>query len=83
MDLDKYEVTFEIAGQAAMFARPDIGSTPISYPVPTLSEAKGMFEAVLWRPHIYVQPTRVEIYKPIRFERYVTSLPMRERGLKR
>ncbi len=31
-----YEVQFEIEGPAAMFARPDTGSTPISYPVPTL-----------------------------------------------
>lgn len=68
-----YEVQFEIEGPAAMFARPDTGSTPISYPVPTFSAAKGMFEAVCRRPHIYVQPTRVELCKPLRYERYVTN----------
>lgn len=56
-----YDVQFEVEGPAAMFARPDTGSTPISYPVPTFSAAKGMFEAVLRRPHVYVQPTLVEI----------------------
>ena len=56
-----------------MFTRPDTGSTPISYPVPTASAAKGLFEAVLRRPHIYVQPTFIEIYKPVRFERYITN----------
>ena len=66
-------VSFQIAGPAAMFTRPDTGSTPISYPVPTFSAAKGMFEAVLWRPHVYVHPTRVEICKPVRYERYVTN----------
>jgi CRISPR-associated protein Cas5d len=71
--MDNYEVAFEVAGPTAMFARPDTGSTPISYPVPTLSAAKGMFEAVLRRPHIYIQPKLVEICKPIRFERYVTN----------
>lgn len=71
--MNEYEIAFEVAGPAAMFARPDTGSTPISYPVPTLSAAKGMFEAVLRRPHIYVQPTMVEVCKPIRFERYVTN----------
>lgn len=70
---ERYEVQFEIEGPAAMFARPDTGSTPISYPVPTFSAAKGIFEAVLRRPHIYVQPTCVEICRPIRFERYVTN----------
>jgi CRISPR-associated protein Cas5d len=77
-----YEVRFEIEGPAAMFTRPDTGSTPISYPVPTLSAAKGLFEAILRRPHIYVQPSRVEICKPIRYERYVTNYggPLRNQG---
>jgi|SRR3990172_213031 len=68
-----FEVVFEIAGPAAMFTRPDTGSTPISYPVPTFSAAKGMFEAVLRRPHIYGHPTRIEICNPVRYERYVTN----------
>ncbi len=71
--MKEFEVAFEIAGPAAMFARPDTGATPISYPVPTASAAKGMFEAVLRRAHMYVQPKLVEICKPIRFERYVTN----------
>lgn len=41
-----YTVQMEVAGPAAMFARPDTGATPTSYPVPTWSAAKGMFEAV-------------------------------------
>jgi CRISPR-associated protein Cas5d len=69
----QYEVKFEIEGPAAMFTRPDTGSTPVSYPVPTFSAVKGMFDAILRRPHIYVQPTRIEICKPIRYERYVTN----------
>lgn len=66
-------LVIEVAGPAAMFARPDTGATPISYPVPTASAAKGMLDAVLRRPHVYVKPTLVEICKPIRFERYVTN----------
>jgi len=69
----RYEVQLEIAGPAAMFSRPDTGATPISYPVPTWSAARGMFDAVLRRPHIYVHPTSVEICAPIQFERYVTN----------
>lgn len=71
--MKEYEVAFEVAGPAAMFSRPDTGSTPISYPVPTFSAAKGMFETVLRRPHVYVHPAMVEICKPIRLERYVTN----------
>ncbi len=68
-----YEVQFEIAGPAAMFTRPDTGSTPISYPVPTPSAVKGMFDAVLRRGHMYVKPTLVTICRPIRYERYITN----------
>ncbi len=70
---EPYEVQFEIAGPTAMFTRPDTGATPISYPVPTWSAAKGMFDAIIWRPHAYIHPTRVEICKPIRYERFVTN----------
>ncbi len=78
----EYEVAFEVAGPAAMFARPDTGSAPISYPVPTASAAKGMFDAILRRSHMYVQPTRVEICSPIRYGRYVTNYggPLRSLG---
>jgi CRISPR-associated protein Cas5d len=69
----QYEVSMEIAGPAAMFTRPDTGAAPVSYPVPTFSAAKGMFEAVLRKPHLYVNPIRIEICKPIRYERYVTN----------
>ena len=80
--MKKYEVALEVAGPAAMFTRPDTGSTPISYPVPTFSAAKGIFEAVAWLPHVYIRPTRVEICKPLRFERYVTNYggPLRKLG---
>ena len=79
--MNSFQVALEVEGPVAMFARPDTGSTPISYPVPTVSAAKGMFEAVLRRPHVYVHPTLVEICKPIRFERYVTNYggPLRKR----
>jgi CRISPR-associated protein Cas5d len=77
----RYSVQLEVAGPLAMFARPDTGATPISYPVPTWSAAKGMFDAVAWRPHVYLHPTRVEICRPIRYERYVTNYggPLRKR----
>lgn len=71
--MSEYEIALEIAGPAAMFTRPDTGSAPVSYPVPTASAAKGIFDAVLWRPHIYVKPTKVVVCSPIRYERYVTN----------
>jgi CRISPR-associated protein Cas5d len=66
-------IALEVAGPAAMFTRPDTGATPISYPGPTYSAAKGMFEAVLRRTNIYVRPTHVKVCGPVRYERYVTN----------
>ena len=72
--MDKeYRVEFEIAGPAAMFTRPDTGSAFTSYPVPTFSAAKGMFEAVARIETAYIRPTKVEVCCPIRYHKYVTN----------
>jgi len=68
-----YEVALEIAGPVALFNRPDAGSTPISYPVPTWSACKAFFESVARIKGAYVNPTKVAICAPIRFEHYVTN----------
>lgn len=69
----EHQIALEIAGPYAMFARPDTGSTPVSYPVPTFSAAKGIFEAVARIGQVYIKPISVEACKPVRFERYVTN----------
>jgi CRISPR-associated protein Cas5d len=66
-------IALEVVGPAAMFTRPDTGATPLSYPVPTYSAAKGMFEAIAWWKSVYIRPTRVEICRPVRYERYITN----------
>lgn len=68
-----YAVDFEVEAPTAIFARPDTGSTPVSYPVPTRSAVQGLFEAVARLKSAYIRPTRIEICKPIRYERYVTN----------
>ena len=68
-----YEVQFEIAGPAAMFTRPDTGATPVSYPAPTFSAAKGMFESIVRLKSATIKPTKVEICAPIRYHRYTTN----------
>lgn len=82
--MSTYEVQLEVAGPAAMFARPDTGATPISYPVPTWSAAKGMFDAVARLPYsndtAWIHPICVEICKPILYERYVTNYGGPARG---
>jgi CRISPR-associated protein Cas5d len=80
--MNRYPVELEIAGPFAMFSRPDSGGTPSSYPIPTQSAAKGLFESIarLNSGDAWFEPLKVEICKPagteggeIRFQRYATN----------
>ncbi|HFD32959.1 MAG TPA: CRISPR-associated protein Cas5 [Gammaproteobacteria bacterium] len=71
--MKNYEVFFEIEGPHAMFSRPDTGSSFISYPAPTFSAAKGMFESIARLKSAYIRPTKVEICKPIQYAKYATN----------
>jgi len=68
-----YCVAMEIAGPTAIFTRPDSGASFVSYPAPTYSAVKGMFECVARWKSAYIQPTRVEICNPIQFQSYATN----------
>jgi len=77
-----YNVEFEVQGYAAMFTRPDTGAAPVSYPVPTLSALKGMFESVAMIRSAYVKPCKIEICSPIIYHRYFNNYrgPLRKNG---
>lgn len=68
-----YQIEMEIAGPTALFSRPDSGDSPVSYPVPTPSAVRGIFESVLWGPDIRIVPTAVEVCAPIQYHSYVTN----------
>jgi CRISPR-associated protein Cas5d len=71
----------EIAGTTAMWTRPDTGDCPTSYPAPTYSAVKAIFESILWGPAVEVVPARVEICMPVQYHSYVTNYggPLRSR----
>ena len=82
----------EISGPAAMFTRPDTGGTPTSYPVPTWSAAKGLFESIAFFKDgaAWICPTKVEVCRHIgdlggrvNFQRYTTNYggPLRKGDL--
>lgn len=77
-----YPVEFEVQGYAAMFTRPDTGAAPVSYPAPTFSASKGMFESVARIKSAYVKPIKVEICSPIIYHRYFNNYrgPLRKSG---
>ena len=68
-----YEICLEISGPTAMWTRPDTGDTPISYPAPTYSAVKGIFESVLWLQSAEVVPVKVEICRPVVYHNYTTN----------
>jgi CRISPR-associated protein Cas5d len=89
---EAYQVTLEVAGPLAMFARPDTGGTPTSYPVPTWSAVKGIFESIafLASGSAWMCPTSVAICRPvgttggrIRFQQYTNNYggPLRKASL--
>lgn len=77
-----YPITLEISGPLAMWARPDTGGTPTSYPAPTWSASKGLLESVafLSSGQAWLHPVKVEICKrrgapggEVCFQRYTTN----------
>ena len=78
-----YPIQMEIAGPTAMWTRPDTGDSPCSYPAPTYSAVKGIFESVLWGPDIQIIPRKVEICRPVQYYSYATNYggPLRKLDL--
>ena len=73
MTIHAYPIKMEISGNTAMFTRPDSGDCPVSYPAPTYSAVKAIFESILWGPAVMVIPTKVEICTPVQYHSYHTN----------
>jgi CRISPR-associated protein Cas5d len=57
----------EVWGDYACFTRPEMKVERVSYDVMTPSAARAIFEAILWKPAIKWNVTRIEVLKPIRW----------------
>lgn len=68
-----YPVAMEIAGSTAMWTRPDTGDCPVSYPAPTYSAVKALFESILWGPAVSIVPLKVELCAPVRYHSYINN----------
>ena len=81
---NRHEISMEISGPLAMFTDPSTGDMPVSYPVPTYSAVKGMFENILFYPTVEVKPVRIEICKPIKYHTLMFNYggPNRHKQLK-
>jgi CRISPR-associated protein Cas5d len=70
----------EIAGNTAMWTRPDCGDSPVTYPAPPYSAVKAVFESVLLGQNSTVVPTKTEICAPLQYHSYHTNYggPLRQ-----
>lgn len=68
-----YPIMMEISGDTAIWTRPDSGDSPCSYPAPTYSAVRGLFESVLWGADVLVIPRIVELCSIPQYHSYATN----------
>lgn len=60
-------LALRVRGPIACFTRPELKAERFSYPVMTPSAARGVLEAVLWKPAIRWRVERIKVLAPITF----------------
>ncbi|WP_137895404.1 type I-C CRISPR-associated protein Cas5c [Ramlibacter sp. 2FC] len=63
-----FGVRISVWGERACFTRPEMKVERVSYDVITPSAARGILEAIHWKPAIRWHVDRIHVLKPIRFE---------------
>lgn len=63
-----YGIRLLVLGERACFTRPEMKVERVSYDVITPSAARGILEAIHWKPAICWVVDRIHVLKPIRFE---------------
>src|ERR1035441_9100466 len=66
--IGRYEV--RILGPWACFTRPEFKTERLSYEVLTPSAARGILEAVLWKPAIFWHVRRIRLLSPVQFVQF-------------
>ena len=63
----KYGITLKASGDYALFSRPEMKVERVSYDVMTPSAARGVLEAIYWKPQIRWIIDEIHVLNPIRF----------------
>lgn len=59
--------SIKVWGDFACFTRPELKVERVSYPVPTPSAARGVFEAILFKPEFRWRVREIKVLRPIRY----------------
>ncbi|MZP30797.1 type I-C CRISPR-associated protein Cas5 [Heliobacterium undosum] len=65
-----YGIKLKVWGDYACFTRPEMKAERVSYDVITPSAARGILEAIHWKPAIRWVVDRIHVLKEIRFENF-------------
>ena len=63
-----YGIRLKVSGEYACFTRPEMKVERVSYDVMTPSAARGLLEAIHWKPAIRWVIAEIHVLKPIRFQ---------------
>lgn len=84
-----YGVRLHVWGERACFTRPEMKVERVSYDIMTPSAARGILEAIHWKPAMLWVIDRIHILKPIRFQSFrrnevsaKASASLAERGMR-
>ena len=58
-------VVVKVWGELACFTRPELKVERLSYPLMTPSAARGVLEAIAWKPQIVWHVQRITVLSPI------------------
>lgn len=65
-----YGIRLHVWGDRACFTRPEMKVERVSYDVMTPSAARGILEAIHWKPAIVWVVDRIHVLKPVRFHSF-------------
>lgn len=60
-------IRLRVWGDFACFTRPEMKVERVSYDVMTPSAARGVLEAILWKPEMRWEVSRIDVLRPVRF----------------
>lgn len=67
MNIEKNRVSIKVWGEFACFTRPEMKVERVSYDVMTPSAARGIVEAIYWKPQIRWVIRSIQVLNPIQF----------------
>ncbi|RPK55908.1 type I-C CRISPR-associated protein Cas5c [Streptomyces sp. ADI95-17] len=63
------DLVVEVWGEVACFTRPELKAERVSYQVMTPSAARGVLEAIFWKPQFHYVVRKIEVLRPVSWMR--------------